>query len=524
MPARWYWHLCTGVTVLCPTGKLALVCAAKPVLFNHLEPYQKFRKFLFQETYVEKVYNFSVLRNASKKQGGRNLFDSATSPISVIFYTKQIPAMPAKKLMYCAPKTTIKNRIIDGIAIDATDIKYLPRKECQKPGTNIWKVAMWGTEQDFDIIQRLYTTSTLEKFFIENKWNSRGVGFKISDPSDKPNDQIKNKPYLPTSKIQRYFSAKNLTELIENVEFHRLGSLSAYSAPHILIKRGFSNKQFCASYIDYDCSFKDAVYGIYNKNKDKLKILTAYLNSSFVKYLMFLSSASWGVEGEEVKPNEVFKLPDLCFSLPNETSQSIIQYFDQIIEVKKANLLQSQEDQKIAELEKSIDAVFWNAFNLSEVERIHVEDLLDYSLGAFMEKGKSEAFKPVSNANQQAYAQYMCRTLNEFLVSPESDEFNVWATVVNVQGKSPLNVMVVNFNDEQPTGHITAVPAKEITNVLKEIEAYTYQEYAESIYYRKSIRYYAEDKAYIIKPNEKRFWSRSMAINDANELIGDNLD
>ncbi|EAY28336.1 HsdM family class I SAM-dependent methyltransferase [Microscilla marina] len=509
-------------TTLCPHGKIALVCAAKPILFNHLKPYQNFRQFLFQETYVEKVYNFSVLRNVSKKQGGRNLFASATSPVSVVFYSKNKPVKMPEKLMYCAPKTAIKNRMIDGIAIDSTDIKYLPREECQKPNTNIWKVAMWGSEQDFDLIQRLQSKQNLEDFFVKNGWNDRGDGLKTSNPKNIPNQLIKNDLHLPAKQIRRYFTPKTFAVNIEDVKFHRLGKISAYQAPHIVIKKGLTNKEYCVSYVDYNSSFKSTIYGIHHKDSGKLKILTAYLNSSFAKYFMFLTTASWGIEREEVKPDEAFQLPDLCFSLPKNTSKAILKAFDQIVEVKKANVI--NEEPQINALEKEIDELFWKVLNFSETEQIFINDLLDYSLDAFMEKEKSKAFKPVSNEEQKAYAEYVCKTMNSFLISPESEGISVWVTLVNTQeSKNPLNVVVVNFGNEKPAGHVEELPMGKITNILKTIEQYSYEEYAESMYYRKFIRYYTEDKAYIIKPNEKRFWSRSMAINDANEIIGDNL-
>ena len=509
------------VTELCSTGKIALVCATKPVLFNRSQGYQKFRKFLFQENYVEKLYNFSILRKVSAKQGGRNLFASATSPISVVFYTKNIPAKESKKLMYCAPKTAIKNRIIDGIAIDSTDIKYLPREECKKPDTNIWKIAMWGTEQDFEILTRFPKGLTLNKFFIDNNWQALGKGFQTSNPRNKKSIEIQKIPFLDTKNVQRYFSPEQLTEKINLEKFRRLGSQEAYKAPHVLIKEGFVQKKFCASYVDYNCSFKSTIYGIHHEDNALLKILTAYLNSSIVTYLLFLLSTDWGIERERVITKEVLELPDSCFDLPENTSKAILKIFDKIIQVKKANVL--DEEQQIIVLEKELDEIFLEALDFSEVERIFIDDLLAYSLDAFMEKEKSPAFQTINISEQRTYARYVCRTINEFLVSPESEGINVWATVLEFERKMPLSVMVINFGGSQGPGHIEELPAKKIESILKEIEKYTYEEYAESIYYRKFIRYYTEDKAYIIKPNEKRFWSKSMAINDANEIIGDNL-
>lgn len=88
----------------------------------------------------------------------------------------------------------------------------------------------------------------------------------------------------------------------------------------------------------------------------------------------------------------------------------------------------------------------------------------------------------------------------------------------------PLNVVVLYFNQNKKADTVTELPEKQIGQILKEIEQHTYEEYAESIYFRKFLRYHnGKDITYIIKPNEKRFWSRSMGINDADEIIAEIL-
>ncbi|MDR0687511.1 MAG: SAM-dependent methyltransferase, partial [Prevotellaceae bacterium] len=123
-------------------GKVALIFNTK-VLTNTNKKYQNFRKWLFNETYVEKVYNLSVFRKAKKDFGGQ-LFNSATVPVSIAYYRKSFPQNILNTIEYCAPKTYVKSNVIDGLVIDSTDIKFLPRHECQKPDTKIWKIAMWG--------------------------------------------------------------------------------------------------------------------------------------------------------------------------------------------------------------------------------------------------------------------------------------------------------------------------------------------------------------------------------------------
>src|SRR5699024_5253982 len=147
-----------------PEGEIALIFNTK-ILTNTGGTYQNFRRWLFNKCYVEKVFNFSILRKAHKKFGGQ-LFGGATGPISIIYYRKEIPENPKDKIIYYAPKTFIKTNVFEGLSMDATDIKYLPRKECQKPDTKIWKVAMWGGMQDWNLIQKLqFDYISLNKLF-----------------------------------------------------------------------------------------------------------------------------------------------------------------------------------------------------------------------------------------------------------------------------------------------------------------------------------------------------------------------
>ncbi|MCK6692857.1 MAG: SAM-dependent methyltransferase [Thermoanaerobaculia bacterium] len=500
-------------TELCPTGKIALISTSK-ILFNTGNKHRNFRRFLFNDCYVEKVYNFSILRRVPQSRG-RNLFSSTVRPISVFLYSAQSPAQPSDRLIYCAPTTAIKNRIIDGIAIDSTDLKYLPREECKKPDTKIWKAAMWGTERDFSLIKEFQSRNSLLDALKEKGWET-GVGFQVSTPLKFKDKEIQQLPFLPSVRIDRYYTKIDKTEKIYRDQFRRLGNKLVYNTPHVLIKKGQSDKKFCASYLDYPCSFRDGVFGIWaNHSHDELKILTALLNSELASYIMFLTTGNWGIEREQFMPNEVLDLPDICFTLPKKAKEKIIDYVDEIITHQKNEFFYI--DSQITILERKIEATLWDALNLSETDKILIEDLLNYQLDAFQSGQKSNAYKPCSLDDSKAYAHYLCKTINEFL--KYTPGISVSASVLDVHKRTPLNVIILHLNQRQESDTIQQLPGNEINQILTELEQYTYREHSESIYYRKFLRYYNDDIIYLVKPNEKRFWTRSMGLNDADEII-----
>ncbi|WGU69164.1 hypothetical protein QIU19_04985 [Capnocytophaga canimorsus] len=73
-------------TLFAPKGEIALIFNTK-VLTNTGGTYQNFRKWLFQECYIEKLYNFSILRKVPKTFGGQ-LFGDAVGPISIVFLSE----------------------------------------------------------------------------------------------------------------------------------------------------------------------------------------------------------------------------------------------------------------------------------------------------------------------------------------------------------------------------------------------------------------------------------------------------
>lgn len=515
-------------TTLCPNGKIALISTSK-ILFNTGSNYQHFRRFLFNDTYVERVYNFSALRRGSRKTGGRNLFASAQRPVCVLLYSKQTPAEPSQRLTYYAPTTTLKNRLVDGIVIDPTDIKFLPRAECQQPDTKIWKAAMWGTERDYQLVKRLLGEPPLSDYLAANGY-AEAVGFETS-PIERNNTHTNAETaklrHLPAEGVLRHYTQDSRTvELIDEatglprVQFRREGNSATYKAPHLLIKEGQAGKRFCASYLDFDCSFRRTIYGISAPDKaEELKLLTAYLNSSFASYIMFLTASDWGVERERVSPNEMLALPSLCFDLPQATKQHIVRLFDEIITIRKADFLDASDD--LQRIEQQIEKHFWDGLGLSGTDRMLIEDLLAYRLGAFQDREKSVAFRPCTSAGVREYAGTLCQTVNHF-VGPDAG-LRAHAAYFSPAGRPPLQVLALHLDEKAAANAVAELSAVGLGHILHEIEAYTYREKSESIYYRRFIRYYVGDVVYLVKPNERRFWSQASALSDADEIIAEIL-
>ncbi|MGJ3234489.1 HsdM family class I SAM-dependent methyltransferase [Marivirga sp.] len=510
---------------LAPHGEIALIFNTK-VLTNTGTTYQKFREWLFNECYVEKVFNFSILRNAHKNFGGQ-LFSDATGPISIVYYQKELPEKPSDKIAYFAPKTFIKSNVIDGLSIDFTDLKYLPREECQKPDTKIWKVAMWGGMSDWDLIKSLSGNKFYS--FLSEKGFSKGLGLQFLDKSTTTPIVKEGIPqqYIKPQSIERFasYSFSNLndgltgasrkiyaeyyktkTSTIPEINvFRRVGAIKAYKSPHILIKEGLSNWRICASYLGEDCSFNSKVIGIHHSNPNLLKGIACFINSKFVLYYIFLTSASVGIEREEIKPNEIDNLP---LFLTLEDFDYLSNLYDKYI---TRDIFESF--QNIQELERKIDEfVFEKLAIYKNINRFIIDDFISFTL-PLLKKDVNEIHMSTRITDINKYASSITEELNEFL---EGQDLFVNATVFNINKFTPL--MMIKISHEKVKKYIS-ISKESIDIELKKLDQYLWDEKSNSIYFRKKLNYKTGDDIYIIRPNQRRFWSKTMAIEDASELI-----
>ena len=54
---------------------------------------------------------------------------------------------------------------------------------------------------------------------------------------------------------------------------------------------------------------------------------------------------------------------------------------------------------------------------------------------------------------------------------------------------------------------------------LRQLDKVLWRKKATNIYFRKKLNYKTGNEIFIVRPNQRRFWTQSMAIEDASELI-----
>ena len=494
-------------TQFCPEGQIALVFSSK-VLFNTQSGYAHFRKWLFSDNTVQKIDNLSVFRKSPTSFGG-SLFAEATCPVCVAYYSAG-QSSSHSTITYRAPKSFIKSNLIDGLQFDESDIKLLPIKECQNPYTKIWKVAFWGNYYGFQLINRL-SKKTLLQYFIEKKWIfGRGLN------ADSQRQEFIPSPILDTTHISRYrtdvaAAKQNLTRK------YRRTQAGLFDPPVVVFKQGQHDGEVACSLFMEKAFFTTTAHAIncIGGNIDEKKILTAYLNSKLAKYFLFLTTSSWGVEREQIYLNEVLGLPSPFEGLTVKAKKTIVKCFDELYILSGEVLADTI---RMNELEAAIEVEFEKAFHLSERDCIYVNDTLDFFFGIFQKGFDARGYHRVLPEESNQYAKILVKSMETLLAGVD---IKAKAIIFNPTINDPLQLVILELADEQAVVKETLLNYRES---LCKIDDYLWKRKSESIYLRRILKYYDKNRVYLIKPNQKRFWSKMQAYEDAAAIVNDILN
>lgn len=498
-------------------GTIALISAAK-ILFNTGDLYDNFRIRFFKNNVVDAVINLAVVRDI--------MFKNASSPGAVFIYRKKTEHTEQKDYVtYCIPKSTeiIKHR--QTVVIDASEVKFIPLREILKPNSKVFKIAMWGNVRDLKLIEKLQNITSIKD--IADK-REIGGGLHLKEKGKKAgNEHLANNYFVTPDRIQQYYIPKTgISKLGSQHTAYRPNTHNVFNKPVVLINEGSKGSEFCCSFIDYNCVYKSSSYGISLKNKssDFHKALVASLNSTIASYYFFITSSSWGIDkGGRVQNNDAVSFPALPIVMDDKTISELAGEIDKVIKLLTSNEVELHFDSEMKKIRHQIDQIIYDVLKLSSIEKALINDVMNYSSALHNRYIASKAECPAKIATDiKSYSQTFIKAVNSVLkYSQKEVRVNVFDTG-NIQDL--INILEIEVSDaSNDIDLVKIIENKDISKILKEINAHTYEEHSESVYYRKVIKYFSGNSIFFVKPNQKRFWSTAQALNDADNFVLDIL-
>jgi hypothetical protein len=511
--------LAKAATLAKHDGRVSMIQPASSLLFNRSGPATRFREKLFSAFKVEQIVNLSTLRF--------ELFEDAVSPPCIVTIRPTPP--DDTPLVYISPKQV---KPAGGAEVTATqytiviephDISRIwPDEAIGQP--LVWTALAWGGRRDLHLVQRLSRMSSLEKrvksgIAICRNGIERGsktirhseiIGRRILETRDFPEGTFL---FLDPSDLP----------VNENPWTHRLTDLSAFSVPQVILKRSWTREaaRFRAvkvvnngSHPGVICSQNFVSVHVPPENADLTDAAVLVYNSKLAVYFLLLTSGRIA----SYRPNAVVK--DLL-SVP--------------LAPRVPELASVQDVDRVDEL-------VHDAFAFRDAEWTLVEDLFRYTLPDFQGDETSPGRQPTTRvprftqpAKSEPHLAAYCRYFVRVLKAGFGQDKPVCATIFQDDAQSPLPVRLVAIHLDWPSDEqivVESIDSAALCERLLELDqklltsgrpnrgGILYQRvamvYSEFQHQRRSI-----PTVYIVKPDRIRYWTRSAALRDADEVAAD---
>jgi hypothetical protein len=278
---------------------------------------------------------------------------------------------------------------------------------------------------------------------------------------------------------------------------------------------------------DFDVLFQDDFQSICapKSEEDELLFLTAILSSPLTQYLLFHTTANIGIERDIARLEELLELP---FPLPRDTrdpkrSQAIVQNCAKILRALKSELSKPKNELSKPELVEAAQAklneLVYEYFGICAWERYLIEDTVDIfrpsSTPPSFDSDTLLTAKESDGTQREEYANTFLSTFKGWTRSKSNLRVHV-----NVARKTGLAVMTFGVGGEKAgfTGESEA--PERVEKVLNSILQFAAHPPGTVFQCLRGFIFFEGKRVHVVKPLSRRHWTRTAALNDADEIIG----
>lgn len=468
-------------------GIICLLMPSKGLLFNRSEKSRAYRENLFSDNNVLAMINLSVYR--------KFLFDHASGPAAAIIYTPKKEEI-SQPIIYCTPKPTYTIEDVRKFSIDPTDICRIPRDIIDDD--RIWKIAMWGAPRDLELIAKMQSTFAPMVSFIEENHMATAEGFKRGNRKTQCHD-FEGLPLVDAKTFKPYYVSSSELKTVDFDDFECIvkNAREIFAAPHLIIKQSHKNGTFLSEVLDYDAVFNHSLLGVHG-DMNMLKYLSVLIGSRVFSYYHILTNRKWLVERDELEAGDIWQTP-----IPKPSDEEISEacdIFDELVILPS----KKQKAEKFAR----------HMYRLKEYENYQIDDVIDYVYDYFKNKQHSVSFEQPSI---DAYKLYY-HSIKEVLT-------NTFGTSVGLSGdlcfgNAPLSVLVLNIGRQSDKGLNVITSNDRLNEILSSLDS-SLVDNKQMVFVRRNLRIYQQDKIYIVKPSQRKYWTYSAACRDADEIFED---
>lgn len=470
-------------------GTVCLIQPAGPLLYNGNA--QSFRSYLFEQFAIDQVFDFTPLEGV--------LFKKAKVTAAAVIGRNEQPT--ADKILHLTFRRTkaLKEKLL--FELDPYDFHWVSRESVKKR-KYVWKINLLGGGRLHRMMDRLLKGSQTLGEYLERKrendgWQfgegySVGCGSYLNDLSNanelielspeqrmekfglkrtpKVAPWITGKDDVPPNRLTKHGIKRDSVKSVDKLFFEepRPTTQLIFSAPHVLIREIVDGAAIPAMYTDEYFVFTNQIIGVHapDSERNQLKILAERLNDSklFGVLAMLISGRILIGKSNSLLKSDIMDLP-----YPYESEDIQLNFWEQAI----------------------------------------VEDIADY-LVDFRRKGENaDILYQANELDLERFGKMYCDILN-----PVYQKFRPLEPIL-------LGSSFVCYPFCYGPSPQIELPDKE--KIVPFLDELLHRRHSSRLFINRILRFYEQNVIFMIKPNQKRYWLRSIALRDADETMVDLL-
>ncbi len=509
--------LAKGASLVKRDGRIAMIQPASTLLYQRAGNAGALRQKLFSTFAFDAVANLSAIRF--------ELFPKVVGPACIVIFSKARPA-PEETFLYFYPKPLYpkpqhEKRPATRFIIEPQDVNEITHREAESDPL-VWVTLAVGTRRDLELVRQLAPLSSLAKLHAQARVLKReGI---IRGKRQRLEEVLVGKRFFQASQFPpNAFLELNADELEERfdgyVHYRDSRDPEPFKLPQLLIKQTWRAREarFRAALVrssdpEWGVVCTQSYLSVRDLDTSAANIKAAWLayNSLLATYFLAATSSRIMHYRQEGLVKEMLNVP-----LPPYSPGML-------------DGVHSPAD---------VDTRIREAIRLTKAQWILVEDFAEFVIPEAMRRSVSDGRQPTAREGADSetseicqYAHFFMRVLNATFGRSKA----VCATIFEEASSEHLPVRLVAIHLNWPGRKSLLVDPMDKNSLFAELQ----QLYRDALspknhglangglgFQRVAFLFqsHVEDgrripSLYVIKPDQRRYWTRSLAMRDADQL------
>jgi hypothetical protein len=469
----------------------------------------------------------------------------ARSPASAVFY-QTLPPNDDDTILTFAPFVAeqianrpqhIRSRINTwNIVVNGAEVHEVENR-CAKQGDGLaWKLAMWGTNRDRKLLERVGHRYTNFEDFCSRYQLRAHEGFQLRAWSTEAGENLEARQEL-IGKKRALFNNLRLIGPIFSFPDWALGTISEEEAylrkrggnaglvvsqpPHLLVDAARRFAVFSNEFI----AVPPRQVGIGGPvgSEQLLKSLGLFLSSEFFVYHQFLASPKWGIDQNLADLDTLKKLPVPLTELTDRDLAEWSAIYDELAWLTDKSFDESGlDDSEIVHRKNLLDEVNARVFSLLALrttERFLVEDFVRFNMNLKQGSVTKDSITGPTQDDMRVYVDTLRDCLDDFLSTNRRLRHRIQVVTnkeasffsISVQHSPEPILPIISTSHEDTSGELLS-----IRNALR-------KKHSQWIYFNRKLKVYDGHVLYQFKPMQRLHWTRRQAVLDSDDIISDTI-